>query len=97
MWRKRIKSNKYHLKSVLTRSILLEEDDLKFSCLNSDFGESNRLTEDQRGYRQNQKLKQKIQLEKGKNDHTRHLLPLDVANTSRPRICSQSCGSAAIW
>ena len=51
MGRKRIKSNIYQLKSDLTRSIWLEDDDLKSSCLNSDFDESSRLTEDQRGYR----------------------------------------------
>ena len=45
MGRKRIKSNKYQLKSNLTRSIWLEEDDPKSNWLNSDFGESNRLTE----------------------------------------------------
>jgi len=38
---------KYQLKSDLTRSIWLVEDDLKSSCLNSNFGESNQLTEDQ--------------------------------------------------
>ena len=38
---KRIKSNRYQLNSDLTRSIWLEEeDDPKFSWLNSDFGES---------------------------------------------------------
>ena len=64
----RIKSNKYQLKSDLIRSIWLEEDDPKFSWSNSDFGESNWLTEDQRGYRRNQKIKQKIKLEKGKKE-----------------------------
>ena len=39
-WEKRIKSNKYQLNSDLTRSIWLEEDDHKFSWLNSVFGES---------------------------------------------------------
>jgi len=37
--RKRIKSNKYQLNTDLTRSIWLEEDDPKFSWLNSVFGE----------------------------------------------------------
>ena len=37
--RKRIKSNKYQLNSDLTRSIWLEEDDPKFSWLNSVIGE----------------------------------------------------------
>ena len=41
MGRKRIKLNKYQLKSDLTRSIWLEEDDPKFNWLNSVFGESN--------------------------------------------------------
>ena len=49
--RKRIKSNKYKLKSDLTGLIWLEEDDPKSSQLNSDFGESNWLIKDQREYR----------------------------------------------
>ena len=52
MRRKRIKSNKYQLKSELTGSIWLEEYDPKPSWLNSDFAEPNQLTEDQRGYNQ---------------------------------------------
>ena len=61
MGRKKIKSNKYQLKSDLTRFIWLEEGDPKFSWLNSDFSKSKRLTEDQRGYHRNQKIKQKNQ------------------------------------
>ena len=44
MKRKRIKSNKYQLKSNLTGSIWLAEDDPRFSQLKSDFGESSQLT-----------------------------------------------------
>ena len=83
MRRKRIKLNKYQLKPDLIRPIWLEEEDFKSSWLNSDFCESNRLTEDQLGYHQNQKFKQKNLLKKGKKDKTRDVLPLDVV---RPRI-----------
>ena len=57
---KEAKIKKYQLNLDLTRSIWLEENDLKSSCLNSDFDELNQLTEDQRGYCRNQKLKEKI-------------------------------------
>ena len=40
MERRRIKPNKYKLKSDLSGSIWLDEDDLRSSQLKSDFGES---------------------------------------------------------
>ena len=88
MGKKSTKVNKYQWKSELTWSIWLEEDDLKSSWLNSDFGESKSVNRRSMRISLNPKLKQRNQVDISDTGQNLNIRPLGFGHLANwlPRI-----------